>query len=269
MLTFANIVVNGSSAIVATGDRAVHKAVFLGDVNADGTVNVADASLMQSIVLTYTTGFGATALIDPVVTADSSGNGLVDSQNATNAALTSVGLRPASIPAFTVVTGSSNFTTDPTFHINTNIPSRAGTTLSVPVTVSDDARGVMSGQITLSYDTTKLDLSNSAVFAGLATAGWSVVPNVDDAAGTAIISFFSGTPITGSSPVTSSVLDLLFTVKSTAPAGPTNLTAATDSSTCFYDGNGIAMVNRRRERVESSSTSPAGAGGDASSRPIE
>lgn len=244
-IAFGGIVVNGSSAIEGTADRAVHKVVYLGDANFDGTVNVADAALIQSVVLNNATGFDKYQTIDPVLIVDSTKNNAVDAQDATHAAFSGfTGGRPAEIPAFTPITLPISIGPDPTFSLG-QFTAGAGGAVNVPIRVIDDARGVQAGSIRVNYDPSKLDLSNAspAMIGALLGAGWSFYSNVNEADGYVELAFYSGTALTGANALTGTLGTLAFAVAAGAADGATPLTIGTPSNlatspTIFFDGQG-------------------------------
>ncbi len=92
--------------------------------------------------------------------------------------------------------------------------------VSAPVNI-DTAAGVRGAEIRLSYDTTRLDLTQSAVTLGTVWSGATdaqITANVDDASGTVVIFIASSSPIASG---TGSLVQLGFTVASGATAGST------------------------------------------------
>jgi VCBS repeat-containing protein len=243
VLSFATIVVNGNASIEGTADRSVHKVVFVGDANRDGTLNVGDAGLIQTIVLGQVNGFDQYPLIDPVIIVDSSRNGTVDSQDASNAGLSGfTGARPADVPAFTPVSVPVTVGIDPTYQLPTNFVVTPGSSISVPLSVIDDGRGIQSGQIRFEYDTNSLDLINITAGA-LLGSGWQILTNINDAEGWVEVAFYHGTALAGSSAVTGTLLNFEFNVLSTVTDGVLPLSVASPlnnplSPTTFYDRQG-------------------------------
>ncbi len=233
VLSFATIVVNGNASIEGTADRSVHKVAFLGDANRDGTINVGDAALIQTVVLGSVTGFDAYPLVDPVIIVDSSRNSAVDSQDATNAALSGfTGSRPADVPAFTPVTVPTTIGADPTYQLPTQLVTAQGGHINVPLNIADDARGIQAGQLRIAYDTDRLDLSSVNIVAGaLLASGWQVVTNVNDAQGWVEIGFYSGNAIAGASAVTGTLINIGFDVSPLASDGLVPLTISSPQNT--------------------------------------
>ena len=54
------------------------------------------------------------------------------------------------------------------------------------MSITDNAHGLRAADLTINYDTSRLDLANADVTLGsyLQSQGWSLTPNVDDAHGT-------------------------------------------------------------------------------------
>ncbi len=93
-------------------------------------------------------------------------------------------------------------------------------TVSAPVNI-DSATGVRAAEIRLSYDTAKLDLTQSAVTLGTVWSGATdaqITANVDDTAGTVVIFISSSSALTSTS---GSLVQLGFTVASGATVGST------------------------------------------------
>jgi len=74
-------------------DDAIHVAAFLGDTNGDGWYNSPDATLTRRIIGQINTGFSAYRLADPVLIADITLDGLIQS-NDTTAIRRAIGLVP-------------------------------------------------------------------------------------------------------------------------------------------------------------------------------
>ena len=62
---------------------AIHVAAFIGDTNGDGWYNSPDATLTRRIIGQMNTGFGAYVLADPVLFADITSNGIIQSNDTT------------------------------------------------------------------------------------------------------------------------------------------------------------------------------------------
>lgn len=94
-----------------------------------------------------------------------------------------------------------------------NLTGQAGADVTVPVNI-DNALGVRGAEIRLDYDTNVLDITQSNITAGSVWAGDAtvdVVANVDEAAGTIVVSVFGAQSLPASS---GSLVQLKFTVRS-------------------------------------------------------
>lgn len=250
ILSFANIVVNGNAGIEGTANRAVQKAVYLGDANFDGTVNAGDSAMIETVVLSTLAnpGFDNYQLIDPTILVDSTRNNAVDAQDATNAALAGfTGARPLEIPDFTPVALPASLGPDPTYALP-NVIGAPGSHLSIPLSVSDDARGIQAGLLRLTYDPTRLMLSGNPVLSGaLLAQGWDILTNVNAAEGYIEIAFYSGDAIADASAVVGTLLTLEFDVAANAADGVIPLSistpsAASTSPTLFFNTGGRRLA---------------------------
>ncbi len=86
----------GATPIPAVADAGLHKAIFIGDTNADGQYTAQDAGWISGVVVQATTGFDAYPLVDPVIVADVNQNGQLDGLDA--AWLSRKGLSPGLQP---------------------------------------------------------------------------------------------------------------------------------------------------------------------------
>ncbi len=110
-----------------------------------------------------------------------------------------------------------------TVAIPTGLIGTRGNAIIVPVQITNDADGLMSADLTITYNTSLLDLANADVSLStyLAGLGWSITPNVNDTAGTARISISTnGSALAAGA---ADLLNLTFHVPGAAPAGATSL----------------------------------------------
>ncbi len=70
--------VGGATPMVARTDPGLHKAVFIGDTNADGQYTAQDASWIAAVRTGQFSGFDAYPWLDPVLIADVTQNGVID-----------------------------------------------------------------------------------------------------------------------------------------------------------------------------------------------
>jgi hypothetical protein len=226
LLTMSNLLLNENevSPIPAVADAAVHKAADLGDTTGNGTVGgAADASFVAQVVVGNNTGFAAYPLTDPLIIGDVSGDGTLSGLD--GSFIAQIFTNPGS-QAQVPVEGGLNTPiagVDPIIRTGlgqtTSIIGTRGQHLNATVDITDTGSGLFAADLIITYDTTRLDLSNAGVSlsAQLASAGWFLAKNVDDGAGTIRISTFSQDLPLGAGPV--SLLNLDFTVPSTAPEG--------------------------------------------------
>src|SRR5262249_42655851 len=80
VLHFSSLSVNGG-AITAVADDGVHVVAFLGDASGDGLYTSADSVVISRVASAADTGLAAFPVLDPVLIADLSGNGLVQSND--------------------------------------------------------------------------------------------------------------------------------------------------------------------------------------------
>jgi len=238
VIRLENLAINGG-LISAKVDRAVHKAIFFGDADGNGFYSGSDAGLIQRVVIGSdgpNSGFDAFPMTDPVVVADVNATGRIDGLDAAWVTQKSLLPRlrpeiPDIVPGLIVV----NPGPDPTLAIDANIPAVRGSTVVVPLKVTDSAAGLYGFNVNVDYNTAVLDLADGlnspdvslgSLFA--AAGGWTLTSYIDDASGHAGLSFFRSERMTGG---TGPIANLGFYVKQTAPAGATVL----DVSGAPYD----------------------------------
>jgi len=106
-----------------------------------------------------------------------------------------------------------------TFSIPEGIVADPGTTVEIPIHIGESAVGWQGFNITVRYNTDKLDLSASGVLKGAmldATGGWVLSKNVQDGDGTALLAVFRSSPTTVEA---GEVLKLRFDVRADATLG--------------------------------------------------
>jgi hypothetical protein len=129
LLHLSGIAINGGS-IPSVGGDAIHLVAFVADADGNGSYSSNDAVLITRVALQTDSGFAAYPLVDPVIVADSNGDGFISANAALQAGDASVGfptltLANPPIPPGANVTPISN-TMDPTVH------ALAGTIVSAP-----------------------------------------------------------------------------------------------------------------------------------------
>jgi hypothetical protein len=115
---------------------ALHIAAFLGDTNGDGWYNSPDATLTRRIIGQINSGLGAYALADPVLLADITLNGLIQSSDTTGIRR-AIGLVPVpylpALPEGLVMPTASG--PDPRVYIPRDLIGAPGQTVTVPVMI--------------------------------------------------------------------------------------------------------------------------------------
>ena len=117
------------------------------------------------------------------------------------------------------------FNIAPVVKVNVSIPANLsayrGTTVQVPVLI-DNASGLLAADFQISYDTAIFDLADADIARGtLVPGGWGLTFQVNDAAGTALVTVYTGgAALSGGS---GSLLDLAFHVRADAALGVSTL----------------------------------------------
>jgi hypothetical protein len=151
-------------ALPSIDDDAVHIAAYFGDANGGGTYNAPDATLLQRQIAQLSEGLQAYPLADPMLIADVTSNGLLQANDTTSVqrAITQIavpgipGLPPGVVPS--APTGA-----DPRLFIPTDLITRAGQTLTVPVRLEVTETGGISisgMDLALAYDAAAFSVSD-------------------------------------------------------------------------------------------------------------
>ncbi len=176
VLRLTNVSVNGGAAI---GAEAFHTAAFLGDVTGDGSLSSSDASEIAQYAVGLVNGFTAYPLTDPVIIGDVTGDGTLSSLDASYIARWLVDESVPQIPTYTAL--SSDCTgADPTISLGGSQTAEPGAIVTMPVAITDDAYGLESADLYVTYDPTLLRLPSGDVTLGsdLQGNGWSLVENL-------------------------------------------------------------------------------------------
>jgi len=156
VLDLANVVINDGSLSVADND-GVHLVGYFGDTSGDATYTTLDPLRVQRVIVGLDSGFAAYPLVDPVIVADISGNGVLSSLDASRLAQEIAGLDRPEIPPLPATTPTIVFVgPDPALSLG-KVEARAGTTVVVPLSI-DVAQGLESLQARIAYDADALDL---------------------------------------------------------------------------------------------------------------
>ncbi|HEY6565137.1 MAG TPA: cohesin domain-containing protein, partial [Pirellulaceae bacterium] len=186
------------TAVASKADSGIHKAIFVGDVNASGFYSGLDAGWIAEVRVGLFTGFGDYPLTDPVVCADVTQNGVIDGLDSSWVSQKGLlaALRPEipNIPAGMLPLQSS---VDPTLAIPLNVLGSQGQFVNVPLNITDSAVGLNGFNVVVNYITAILDLnaglnagsiSVSGIFA--MEGGWTLDSYVDETTGFAALSYY-------------------------------------------------------------------------------
>jgi hypothetical protein len=137
-------------------DDAIHIAAFLGDTNGDGWYNSPDATLTRRVIGQVNTGFAAYQLADPVLIADITLNGLIQSSDTTGIRR-AIGLMAVPnippLPSELVIPAANG--ADPHVFIPRDLRGAPGETITLPVVIEvTEPAGVTLGgfDLVLEFD---------------------------------------------------------------------------------------------------------------------
>ena len=212
-------------------ERGVEKVAYFGDASGDGTLSGTDASLISRNVVHLDNGFSAYPLTDPLIIADVTGDGTLSGLDASYVAQKVVHYSVPQIPDVPSHGSLTQATVDPTVSVALGTIGIPGTTANVPVSITDDASGLASADLTFDYDTSRLSLTNAEVTLNSElqnTDGWAMSKNV--VGNTVYISAYSlGSPLpSGTGP--QQLLNMAFQVLPNAPAGTAAVTIDTSGT---------------------------------------
>jgi hypothetical protein len=217
VIRLVNVKVN-EDQIASLADFALQKAVYFGDATGNAGFSGLDATLIGQVRVGLATGFDASDWTDPVIIADSSGNGSLGAQDASNVAQKSIFMVVPEIPNIPAgVTPIQLTGPDPEVSIATGYIGNRGDTITVPITIGD-AAGLLGANLSVSYNTAQLDLANVDIVKGsLFDSTWSMAVNVLDGSGIAYLVFWTsgGAHAAGAG----TMAEMNFHVRSDAPAG--------------------------------------------------
>jgi hypothetical protein len=156
MLDVTGLRIN-EGAIAGTADEAVEKVAFLGDASGNKGYSAYDSSLIANVVVGNATGFDAFPLIDPVIIADVTQDGTLSGQDASLVADESIGENVPQIPAIPAGTTTTAPETglDPTVTIGSIALANPGTTITIPVSISDTT-GLLGANFSIGFNASQL-----------------------------------------------------------------------------------------------------------------
>lgn len=219
VLDLTDITINGGT-LSAVDNDGLHVAAYFGDTTGNAGYSSADANLASRVALGLDSGFAAYRSADPVVIADITGNGTVNSTDATRILQEATGIdRPEIPPLPGIIPPSSPGGPDPFLNFGTGYVAEQGETVTVTLQL-DLSNGLSTADLAISYDTSRLQLlSADDVQLGSLTADFDLfVVNLDAVAGVLRIGLGrTEGPISGRG--SGSVVQITFHVRADAPAG--------------------------------------------------
>ena len=215
-ITGSNGILNEGGIGVIT-DEAVQKVAYLGDATGNHSVDGLDASLIARAAIGLDNGFTAYPLTDPRIIGDVTGDGTLSGLDAQEVAAFGVGLPEADVPAVPSGIAITNSSIDPTIVIPTAVVGDRGQSVTLPVSISDSAAGVLAADLNMTYVGNAMTASSSDVtIASDMPPGWSEVTNARTP-GLLRVSEYSNSDPLGAGPV--QLLNLQFHVGANTPAG--------------------------------------------------
>jgi hypothetical protein len=220
-------------AINSTGSDALHVVTYFGDGDASGAPNTSatytgnDVTLAGRVGTGADTGFAAFRLVDPVIIADVTNDGRVNTNDGSTLNA-EIGAPQQTIPLVPSLTGLTTAGPDPTISIPKGLTVTAGGTLTVPVLIDDPrpagSTGMTQAILALRYDPSVFTVSASDVSLGsvpLSSTGWKLEASVDQASGQIGVTIYAA----GGVAIASSAGGSLVTVKLHAKSGAVNGTS--------------------------------------------
>ncbi|MDZ4850521.1 MAG: VCBS domain-containing protein [Pirellulaceae bacterium] len=214
----------GAIAVPSIADPGVHKAIFIGDTNADGIYSAQDAGFIAGVRVGAFTGFEAFSWTDPVIITDVTQSGSLDGLDSSwlSRKGLSASLQPEipNLPSGNLPVQSG---IDPTIAADTLVPGQRGSIANVPIRITDSATGLFGVDVFVDYNTLAFDLldglnTSNTQLAGqfITESGWTLDSFVDDGQGKVRLSIYRATPSTSAS---GQIANIGFAVKATAQLG--------------------------------------------------
>jgi hypothetical protein len=207
LLHLANVSLNDGTIPVVLSD-GLHLVAYVDDADGNGMYSSNDAVLVTRALLNSDTGFTAFPLVDPVIVADTDGDGFIPADAALQANEAGVGFPTANLPIPPIPSGivfeSIANNVDPSISIPSNLQVAPDGTIMVPVNIDDPhpvgSTGLIRAHLALTYDPQQFSVSASDVNLGSFLAGgdWTITPSIDQATGQIAIALSSDTPISSS-----------------------------------------------------------------------
>ncbi|MCA9136619.1 MAG: FG-GAP repeat protein [Planctomycetales bacterium] len=194
LMRITSVQLNGGT-IDAIGDAAVHYVIPVGDTSGDGSYSGFDAALLSRVLKNDDSGFSAHRHIDPRIVATLATDRPLNPNDAATIAGKVVGDGSATIPDIPSGIPVSERSSDVTITVE-DATAPSGGRVEVPIRLTGSSNEILSFDLQIDYDSSKLSLSPEDVLVSAATTGWSHQATVDQLTGTLRLSFYSATPIT-------------------------------------------------------------------------
>ncbi len=204
-MTNVAVSVQSGSLVVAApavGDIAVHKTLYLGDVDGSGLYTGTDSALISRVSVGLDSGFDAVDYTDPTIVADIDGNGTVTGGDATIVAQRSVNLPTPQLP--TLPTGIALIPSaggvDPLLSVASNVIINGPAldilvNLTLPTAEAASLNGLLGATFTLTYDTNALTFSSVKQTSFWSAAnGWNIQFNGSTTPGSVFVTLYNTSP---------------------------------------------------------------------------
>ena len=217
VIRLVNVRVN-EDLITSKADYAVHKNTYLGDADGDGFYLGFDAALISRVVVALDSGFSAERWTDPLIVADTTGDGTLSGLDASYVAQKAVFLaRPEipNIPVVSLVPGTAGV--DPQLSVPDSVSVVPGGSVTLPVSIDiNPAAQVYSATFRVTYNTSVLDFNTASLGAFWpAVDGWNILYN-EISPGDVYVTIYNSSASTIG---TGAIANIAFDVLSSAPGG--------------------------------------------------
>ncbi len=166
VLRLTNIRVNEGSVAAVSNNEAIDKAAYFGDTNGNRSMflDLYDAFDTSRVVVNLDNGFYAYPLTDPMIIADTTGDGTLSGQDASLISQVEVGASVPQIPPVPVTAPTSTATIDPTVAIPAGVVGVRGQTASsnVAITGSEPTDNLATGGFVINYPTSFVSVATDA-----------------------------------------------------------------------------------------------------------
>ncbi|WP_197529099.1 cadherin-like domain-containing protein [Aeoliella mucimassa] len=217
-------------AITATTDSAIHKAIFVGDVDGSMSYNANDTGIFASVVIGVTTGFPDIAngqaskatypLTDPSIVGDVSGNGALGGLDRSLIAQEIAGIDPPQVPDLPAITAPlASAMLDPAFNLPETIYAVPGESVQVPVELDiESGASVYAAAFESLTDSGVVDFQGASKGADWDT-NWELTQNEVSEGEVRVV--VSNTAFQPAAEGVNQIVNLGYTIPATAEAGDT------------------------------------------------